>query len=200
MNELNNGTKGPAKRQTIPRSHVRLMYNNDLIKTSRRDAIQPLEFPDPGPRTESHPPLLVGGNHYMAGPYQLRRPLPPTDVRLQNANGQRQGHTQNEWIARTRNFCNMVRFDRRLDSCNLLSHLQETVRETLPGHDFQQYRTVTPANVPIQLNEFDCAIFVIQHMQYHGTHWWIDDLDTRLYKEVVDNKDSSYSIFFGNYL
>lgn len=84
MNELNNGTKGPAKRQTIPRSHVRLMYNNDLIKTSRRDAIQPLEFPDPGPRTESHLPLLVGGNHYMAGPYQLRRPLPPTDARLVN--------------------------------------------------------------------------------------------------------------------
>ncbi|XP_004302251.1 PREDICTED: uncharacterized protein LOC101292514 [Fragaria vesca subsp. vesca] len=59
---------------------------------------------------------------------------------------------------------------------NVLSHLQETVSGTLPGHDFQQYRTVTPANVPIQPNGFDCAIFVIQHMhmQYYGTRWWID--------------------------
>lgn len=82
----NCGSKGLGKKLAIPRSHVRILHNKAMIEARLPTGSHKFQLPDgAGPKTDAHPPISSPPrNNFMAGPYELRRPVPPTDVRLIN--------------------------------------------------------------------------------------------------------------------
>ncbi|KAK9932447.1 hypothetical protein M0R45_019685 [Rubus argutus] len=82
-------------------------------------------------------------------------------------------------------------FNSRLETTrSALKHLDDVLDHQpidyfgAPSTFFGDINIIVPENVPVQSNDFDCDIFVIQNMQDYGTNWW-EEYDSEEHRSTL---------------